>query len=330
MDFVKFFSDCEFNIDLLGGKGSNLVKLKKNKFNVPDGFIITSQAYLEFISRSRYRDKLNPLLCTELNPKEILTCSDKIQDYILKSALPEQVKKEIKEAYKLFLEKFTEEVWFSVRSSANIEDGDKFSFAGQADTFLFRKSLSEIYESVKACWTSLFSPRALLYYTQMEKLGQNIVLNQLSMAVIVQKMIDSDISGVLFTANVLNNNPKEMLINSTWGLGEALVSGIVTPDTILFDRGTKKVVKKVIGKKEKKTIPDYENSKTKVIKTDPQLQRKCCLTKEQIFNLHNKGVKIERLYDSFPQDIEWALKNNELFILQTRPITTYNKDLIKQ
>ncbi|TFF97179.1 MAG: hypothetical protein EU547_05025 [Promethearchaeota archaeon] len=326
MRYIKLFSDCNANTELLGGKGSNLVKLTKNKFNVPDGFIITTEAYRDFIKNSKYQEKLTELFCTKINPKDVLSHSEKIKEYILKSAIPDIIKREVQEIYREFINKFDENIRFSVRSSATIEDGDKFSFAGQADTYLFRKTLDEILDSIKSCWSSLYSPRALLYFAQIKKENPTLSLDDIYMAIVVQKMVESDISGVLFTANVLNNNIEEMLINSTWGLGEALVSGRINPDTILLNKNTKKVIKKIIGKKEKTTVADYTNSRSKNIKTQPHLQKTCCLTKEHILGLHKIGIKIEEMYDCCPQDIEWAIKNDEIFILQTRPITTLNKD----
>jgi pyruvate,water dikinase len=220
--------------------------------------------------------------------------------------------------------KITDELRFAVRSSANIEDGNIFSFAGQADTFLFRKDLNGIISSVKACWSSLFNPRALLYLSQMNKLHKKTELNQIYMAVIVQEMINSDISGVLFTVNVLNNNIKEMLINSTWGLGEALANNCVIPDTLIINKHTYNIIKTILGKKEKTAMPDYAHSTTKLVKTSRKLQKVCCLNKKHIKKICEVGNTIEQLYNC-PQDIEWTIKDDELFILQTRPITTFKK-----
>lgn len=322
MKFVKFFSDCEYNRELLGGKGSNLVKLSKKDFNVPNGFIITTDAYTHFLNNSEYKTELEELLTTDLNPKNIMSFSEKISKYIKKSNIPKDISREIEKAHNLFTNKVGNHVRFSVRSSATIEDCENFSFAGQADTFLFKKSPKEILSSVKKCWNSLFSPRALLYITQIREKNQNMELINIKMAVIVQKMINSDVSGVLFTANVMNSNKKEMLINSTWGVGESLVGNKVVPDMIIVNKESLELVKTIIGKKEKKTVPDYKNSTAKTVKTDIESQKQCCLTEHQIQQICKIGAKIEQFYEYFPQDIEWAIKDDELFILQTRPITT--------
>jgi len=324
MKYVKNFSEWSYNIDLLGGKGSNLVKLAKNNYNVPNGFIISTEAYKNFIKSSKYHKELETLFSKNLKPQNVLSISKKIRNDILNTQIPTDIKDEIKTAYDNFRQKLTGELRFAVRSSANIEDGDRFSFAGQADTFLFRKSLNDIIYSVKACWSSLFNPRALLYLSQMNKLHKTTKLNEIYMAVVIQQMISSEISGVLFTVNVLNNNIKEMLINSTWGLGEALANNCVIPDTLIINKSTYNIIKTIIGKKEKTVIPDYAHSTTKLIKTSRKLQKICCLNKKNIKKICEIGNTIEQLYNC-PQDIEWTIKDDELFILQTRPITTFKK-----
>lgn len=321
MEFIQPFSDSKPNRHLQGGKGFNLVKLFRHNFNVPNGFIITTAAYKTFINNSKYKTELQALFSKQLTPKNVLLLSEKIQSYIMDSQIPNEIVKEIKRIHKRFINKRSRDIRFSVRSSATIEDCETFSFAGQADTFLNKKTLDEILISVKKCWRSLFSTRALLYMTQVKKDRQELGLDAIHMAVLVQKMVDAQISGVLFTANVLNNDTDQILINSTWGLGEALVSNRIIPDTIIVNKNNQKIVKIIIGKKEKKTIPDYKNSTCKLIKTSRDSQKQCCLSEDQIEKLRKKGTKIEDLYNC-PQDIEWAIKDNEIFILQTRPITT--------
>jgi len=324
MEFIQSLSDSKPNRNLQGGKGFNLVKLFRHNFNVPNGFIITTDAYKHFISNSKYKTELQALFSKQLTPKNVLFLSEKIQSYIMNSQIPNEIVLEIKRIHKRFRNKNSRDIRYSVRSSATIEDCETFSFAGQADTFLYKKTLEEILTSIKKCWGSLFSPRALLYMTQIKKNRQDIGLDNIHMAVLIQEMIDAQISGVLFTANVLNNNTDQMLINSTWGLGEALVSNKIIPDTIIVNKHDKKILKTIIGKKEKKTVPDYKNSTSKLIKTNHKSQKKCCLSEEQIEKLYGKGSKIEDLYHC-PQDIEWAIKGNDVFILQTRPITTIKK-----
>ena len=141
------------------------------------------------------------------------------------------------------------------------------------------------------------------------------------MAVIVQKMINSKISGVLFTINVVNNEKNQMLINSTWGLGETIATNSVIPDTSILRKNKFKIIKRIVGKKEKISIQNPEGLGTKIFETDPQIIKIFTLNKKQLRYLHNLGLKIESAFQC-PQDIEWAIENDIIFILQTRPITT--------
>ena len=155
----------------------------------------------------------------------------------------------------------------------------------------------------------------------MRKTHTKLSLLDLEMAVIVQKMLKSQISGVLFTANIINNNRNEIFINSTWGLGDAITNNIVIPDTIIMEKKRFSIKKCVLGKKEKTSISNPEGSSTILIPTKQAFKEKCSLNKSQLGELHNLGLRVEA-YFGYPQDIEWAIENNIIYILQTRPITT--------
>lgn len=321
MDFVKPFSKCSPDSALLGGKGSNIIYLLKNKYNVPPGFIITTKAHKYFIENSKHSNTLFELLSRNNSPNEVISLSKNIKKKILESDFPIEIRNEIETAYKKFNETNDNNLGFAVRSSATVEDSKTSSFAGQADTFLFRKTIDQIIESVKDCWISLYSPSALLYMIKMNNLGKYISLEDIHMAIVIQKMIHSEISGVLFTANVLNNNYNQILINSIWGLGEALANNIVNPDTIVIDKTSCKIIRKIIGKKEKKIIPDLKNACTKITHTGSKLSNKLCLNEKHIKKLYDVALKIEEIFNT-PQDVEWTFKDDTLFILQSRPITT--------
>lgn len=320
MKYLKSFSDNAYNTDLLGGKGTNLIRLFHNNYNVPFGFILTTRAHKDFMRTSKDHEQLLKLISKDIQPKKVLSLSNKIQKIILNSKIPFKIIKEIENVYKN-LNNTNKFKGFAVRSSATIEDSEIASFAGQADSYLFRKTLEDILLSVKKCWSSLYSPRSLLYIAQMNKMGKSFSLDQIYMAVIIQEMIDSEISGVLFTANVLNNNLDQMLINSAYGLGEALANNKIIPDTIIIDKKTCEIIKQIIGKKEKMMVPDFDNSCTKLIHTRKDMRNDICLSSKQIKQLHQQGINIEKLFE-YPQDIEWAIKDADVYILQTRPITT--------
>lgn len=324
MKFVVFFSDGTPNPALLGGKGSNLLKLTKIGVNVPLGFIISTDSYRKFLEESKYKTQLNELLIRAVQPKEVLKHSAEIQDIILKSPLSEELTNEVKSAYKHIRSIIGKEVSFAVRSSANIEDSTKFSFAGQADSFLYNNTFKNIIHSLKKCWASLFSPRALLYFLQMKKKGMDISLKDIQMAVVVQKMVNSEISIVMFTANVVNNNQNQMMINSTWGLGETIADNSVNPDTIIINKEKFEIIKVIIGEKEKKSIRHPKSSGTIMVVNDSDARKLCSLNEMQLQKLHKLGLKLEESFNC-PQDIELAIEKENIYVLQTRPITTLRK-----
>ncbi len=325
-EFVVFFPEAKPDTALLGGKGSNLIKLIKMKLSakVPPGFIINTNCFKKFLKESKYYDQLSKLLEKTLNPKEILHHSAKITKLILESKIPKKIIESIEGAFDKLVKGKDIGLSFAVRSSATIEDSSKFSFAGQAESYLYNLTFHDLLQSLKNCWASLFSPRAILYMLHMKKLGVNFSLKNIHMAVIVQKMVNSQISGVLFTSNVVNSDSNQMLINSTWGLGNTIVDNLIIPDSIIIKKNKFEVLKRIIGKKKKKSIKNPEGAHTVIVETYPKLRTICSLNDNQLRQLHNLGLKIEKEFN-FPQDIEWAIENDEIFILQSRPITTLKK-----
>jgi len=322
LKYVTFFTESSPNPTLVGGKGLNLSKLGTIKATMPPGFIVNTNAYKKFIEKSSYHDQLIDLFSKNIKPEEVLNHSKELKSLIIKSTFPEDIKKEIKEVFdEKFNNSLKKEVSFAVRSSATIEDSKAFSFAGQAESFLNNNNLDEILISIKNCWSSLFSPQALLYLLQMKKKGINFSLLNISMAVIIQEMINSEVSGVLFSVNVLDNNTTQMLINSTWGLGETVTDNLVVPDMIILNKNEFKIIKYDIGKKEKRSIQNPDGSGTILIENDQHSKSACSLTDNQLHQLYNLGLKLENEFN-YPQDIEWAIQNDVVYVLQTRPITT--------
>jgi len=294
------------------------------KANVPPGFIISTNCFKKFLNESKYYDQLSKLLAKTLNVKEILHHSAKITKLILESKIPNKIIESIEGAFDKLVKGKDKDLSFAVRSSATIEDSSKFSFAGQAESYLHNLTFHDLLQSLKNCWASLFSPRAILYMLHMKKLGVNFSLKNIHMAVIVQKMVNSQISGVLFTSNVINSDSNQMLINSTWGLGNTIADSLVIPDSIIIKKNKFKVLKSIIGKKKRKSIKNPEGAHTIMVETYPKSRSICSLNENQLHQLHNLGLKIEKEFN-FPQDIEWAIENDEIYILQSRPITTLKK-----
>ncbi|MFX0059452.1 MAG: PEP/pyruvate-binding domain-containing protein [Candidatus Heimdallarchaeota archaeon] len=323
MEYLEYIHMAKPNVKLYGGKGSNLLKLYHGGFNVPPGFIINSESFKLFLNKSSIESKISQILSKKYQPKDIMQISNKIQNLFLKAKIPTIIITEIEEAYNKTREEFGERVSLAVRSSANIEDTKEFSFAGQAETYLCNKENQDILDSLKKCWASLFSPQALLYLYQIRKKDIEISPLELEMAVIVQKMINSQISGVLFTINVINDNQNEMMINSTWGLGDTVTNNSVIPDLIIINKNEFNVLKKEIGEKEKTSIPNPKGISTILIPTDLALRKVCSLKDLYIEQLFLIGKKIED-YFQYPQDIEWSIENDIIYILQSRPITALN------
>ncbi|MHA1822865.1 MAG: PEP/pyruvate-binding domain-containing protein [Promethearchaeota archaeon] len=320
-NYFSFLGEDPPNIKLLGGKGMNLFKLHDKSFKIPPCFILKSSAYMEAISKLQISNKMELFFSRSSPHKEVLNFSNNIKTKILNYEFPKELIIELKQALTRFKAKLGREISFAVRSSANIEDQVQFSFAGQAKSFLFNKTLTQIIQSIKNCWASLFSPQSLLYILKNKQRG--IELPAIEMAVIIQEMIDSDIAGVLFTINVLSNNVNQMLINSNWGLCETITNSSVIPDLIILDKNKFSVVSSKIGDKEIRRVKNPNGPFTIIVKNDPGIKEKLCLQHEHLLKLHNLGVNIEKIFN-YPQDIEWAFKNEILYTLQSRPITNFS------
>ncbi|MCJ7647314.1 MAG: PEP/pyruvate-binding domain-containing protein [Candidatus Lokiarchaeota archaeon] len=303
---------------LLGGKGLNLFKIYDNGIRIPPCFILNTRAYTEAISKLQISKKIE-LFFSRSNPhKEVVNFSNNIKTEILNYNFPKEFNIELKQALSRFKESLGREITLAVRSSANIEDQVQFSFAGQAESFLFNNTLAQIIKSIKSCWASLFSPQSLLYILKIKQRG--IELPAIEMAVIIQEMIDSDIAGVLFTINVLNNNANQMLINGSWGLCEAITNSSVIPDLIILDKNKFNVLNSKVGDKEIRCVKNPNGPFTIIVKNEPEIKKELCLQHEHLLKLHDLGLNIEKVFN-YPQDIEWAFKNDILYALQSRPIT---------
>jgi pyruvate,water dikinase len=316
LDVVWFMEVDKEDLPLVGGKGANLGELTKLEIPVPPGFIVTTQSYFHFLDESGIRTEIRGIL-KKLNPdnsKQLLKSATQIKELVTKSKMPQQIADEIKDAYERL------EGLVAVRSSATAEDLPEASFAGQQRTFLNIQGEDEVVSAVQECWASLFEPRAIFYREQ-----HNLDHLKVGIAVVVQRMVQSEESGVMFTREPVTNEEK-IAIEAVYGLGEAVVSGGVTPDLYLVDKKSFATVHKMISRQEwqlikrPKATKDIEETNIKLPVPDT-LQGKQKLSDREIITLARLGAKIERLY-KFPQDIEWAKGDGKLYIVQTRPITT--------
>ena len=302
------------DLDLVGGKGRSLARMSCADFDVPGGFLVTTDAYKKFIADSDLKSKIIELAKPELRdgyPNFELS-SKEINKIIQNAKIDANITDQIKVAYQQ-LDQANLSV--AVRSSANAEDLPDFSFAGQQETFLNVSGEDEVVSAVKKCWSSLWTAQAISYRHQ-----NGIDQSSVAMGVVVQVMIPSEVSGILFTANPTNGERSEMILNSSFGLGEAVVGGQVTPDTFIVDRTTLTSKETILGPKEHQIVYDGDQG-IKIEKVSESNQGISSLSDSMLTELCNAALKVEALYEGKPQDIEWAFCNGKLHLLQSRPIT---------
>ena len=302
---------------LVGGKAANLGELLRAEIPVPDGFVVDARTFREFIQKTGIQEKIYSLLhnLDVEDTEKLETVSRQIREIIETTEIPEEIKKEIREAYRKLCEEEGREVYVAVRSSATAEDLPDASFAGQQETYLNVAGEDEVVEKVKKCWSSLFTPRAIYYRVQKGFRHEDV-----SIAVVVQKMVNSEKSGVMFTSHPVTGE-KKCIIEAVFGLGEAIVSGLVTPDTYVYDRVKGELEEVKIG--EKKFMLTKKDGKTVKVEI-PDRSRERVLSDEEIKRLVTLGELIEDHYAT-PQDVEWAMEGGEIYIVQSRPITTIRK-----
>jgi len=313
---VWFNEVTKKDIPLVGGKGANLGEMTNAHIPVPPGFIVTANAYYDFLQRSKISDKIHNLLKL-LDPndsKQLQQIADQVQQVVLDAPMPPELAKEIEQAYIKMGRGLV-----AIRSSATAEDLPEASFAGQQSTFLNVQGEKGVVAAVQACWASLFTPRAIFY-----RHHQGFDHLRVGIAVPVQKMVQSEAAGVMFTLEPVTSDSSKITIEAVYGLGETIVSGDVTPDTYMVDKDGLRISKKTIAPQEWKLIKREgskgEETNVKVVLT-PEEQAQQKISDEDIITLAKLGKRIEDWYQ-FPQDIEWAKENNKLFIVQTRPVTT--------
>lgn len=315
--FTELLQDVfQKNLSRVGGKAANLGQMMSAGLSVPEGFVIVVEAYEKFLVFNKIDIEIKKLLMDlEKNDIEnIKKISSEIKNLFKQSQIPEDLLTEIDQSYEQI---GSPEV--VVRSSATMEDSPLTSFAGQYDSFLNVKGKEQLHKYVKLCWASLWNARALSY-----RLKQNIDNNELAHAIVIQELIRAEKSGVLFTANPLNNRRDQMLINSCWGLGEAIVSGDVTPDQWIVDKKREKILEEKIAVKERMSV--LKDKGTELVDVPRERSKQSSLDQSEVQKLLELGKKAED-YFGFPQDVEWACCDNEFYLVQSRPITTLFPEL---
>ncbi len=306
------------DLSLVGGKGANLGELLRHGIPVPPGFVVTARAYSSFLEKAHLKAPIQELL-EKLDPsdtKALQETSARIKELITETPMPAEITEAVEHAYRNLGGGSV-----AVRSSATAEDLPEASFAGQQRTFLNVRGEKEVVKAVLGCWASLFEPRAIFYRAQ-HRFGHL----DIAIAVPVQRMVQSHVSGVMFTVEPIASDSSKIVIEAVFGLGEALVSGEVTPDLYVVDKGDFQIVEKKVGRQEWQLIRNplrwgakgETNIKVTLLPQEQTLQK---LPDQDILKLAQLGKQIEDIY-KFPQDIEWAREGREFFIVQTRPVTT--------
>src|SRR3990167_4406522 len=308
------FSQLDKNdIPIAGGKGANLGEMFQSKIPVPDGFVVTSTAYYKFLEETGLMKKIREELkdMDIENSKALQKAAENIKDLINSKPMPEEIQKSIKDSYH-FLSGNTDK-YVAVRSSATAEDLPEASFAGQQETFLNISGWKDVIEATQKCWASLFGARAIYYRER-----QGFDHFKVGIAVPIQLMVQSEVSGIMFTVNPLTNNREQISIEAAFGLGETVVSGTITPDQYLISKKGFKIEDKYIVEQ------TWQLTKEGHIKISRDYQKEQKLDNKKIVELAALGMKLEEHYGK-PQDIEWGMEKGKLYIVQTRPITTLLK-----
>ena len=313
---VLFSEVTKKDIPLVGGKGANLGEMTNAGIPVPQGFIVTAAAYFDFIEKAGIAGKIKALLdpLDVHDSKKLQDTAVKVQKIVEDAEMPPETAREIEQAYVKMGKGLV-----AVRSSATAEDLPEASFAGQQATFLNVQGEKDVVKAVQGCWASLFGARAIFYRQE-----QGFEHFKVGIAVPVQKMVQSESSGVMFTVEPTTSDKGKITIEAVLGLGEMIVSGDVTPDHYTVGKDGMKILAKEVKKQEWKLVKKQgAHGKEDNVKVDltPQEQASQKITDEDILFLAKIGKTLEDHY-KFPQDIEWAKEKGEIFIVQTRPVTT--------
>jgi pyruvate,water dikinase len=303
---------------LVGGKGANLGVLAGGGFNVPPGFTVTTEAYVRFLELAELKPRIRDLLSTVQlsDPDALESATASIRRLITDAQMPPTLASEIADRYATL----GSNVHVAVRSSGTAEDLAGASFAGLHDSYLDIRGEADVLDAVRRCWASLWSARAVSY---RETRGFDHFESPIG--VVVQQMIESEVSGVMFSANPMTEATDELVINASWGIGEALVQGLVTPDEFTVQHGDLRTLDRTLGSKQLTMKRDSQSGSGVRTEDTPQALRDVfCLPDGRVRELAGLGREIQAHYGDFPQDIEWAFAGGRFYILQARPITAVN------
>ncbi|MEW8959835.1 MAG: PEP/pyruvate-binding domain-containing protein [Moorella sp. (in: firmicutes)] len=315
--WISWFGELEHAVTTeLGGKGASLSHMFSQQIPVPPGFTIKASAFRYFMDKANLRPVVIKKLAFLSNEQheELNKVAKEIQDLIMSTPLPAEILEDIIGAYRQIDARGGQAV--AVRSSATMEDSETASFAGQHETFLFVTGEEQLLDKVKKCWASLYNPRAIVY-----RRAKGVAEEEVAIAVVVQKMVASEKSGVMFTVNPINKNRDELVIEAVWGQGEGIVSGLITPDNYILNRSEMKVISEYIATKEIMLVAGQESGILCEVRVPAEKVTARVLTEAELQALVKLGERVEG-YFRVPQDVEWAIEGGNIYLLQSRPITT--------
>ena len=329
-DLVLWFEKLrKTDIPSVGGKNANLGEMTSASIPVPPGFAITAYAYKKFIEETNIAAKIYEIIAetvTDKNdPAQYEVASKKIRELIESTPMPKEIETAVKNAYEEMNRKLDiKETFVAVRSSATAEDLADASFAGQQETFLNIRGVKGVLQNTVKCWSSLFTPRAIFYRNEKGFAHEKVFIS-----VGVQKMVNSRAAGVIFTLNPVTGDTSQIVIEGNYGLGEAVVSGSVTPDDFVVDKASMKITERRLAKKTVQYIRDLKTGHTVHEEVPEEKQQLPCVTDEEVIRLAELAKRIEKHYGK-PQDIEWAIDRDiasapqNTFIVQSRPETVWS------
>src|SRR6266568_8465854 len=315
--FTLPLSDVSARLLQVGGKGASLARMARAGLPVPAGFHVTTAAYRRFVAANELQEAILAALSAASadDPSTLENASQQIGKLFADGVIPHEIVEAICQAY---AELGGGGQAVAVRSSATAEDLPGLSFAGQQETYLNIRGETMVLSAVKRCWASLWTAWAIGYRAR-----HNIAQEDVSLAVVVQELVPADASGIMFTANPVTGARDQVMINAAWGLGEAIVGGQVTPDTVVVEKAGGAITSQEIAEKDVMTVRTQSGTREEPVPADRRTQ--AVLSPAQVASLACIGVQIEHLYGQ-PMDIEWTLSDGRFFIVQARPITTLREE----
>lgn len=315
---VAWFGDIDRkDVAAGGGKGASLSDMARAGLPVPPGFVICTETFRQFMQSSGLDNKVASALdgLDVENSALLERVSKELVEQIETIACPEHLQNEVLSAYHRLCDEYGGVAVVAVRSSAAAEDSQAASFAGQQETYLNIYGDENIINKVQACWGSFFQPRAIFYRQQRGSLKDT------SIAVVIQRMVNPDKSGVMFTVDPVQRRHDRIMIEAAWGLGEAVVSGLVTPDNYIVSKSDGRVLSKFISHKSVMIVREDTGIGCRHVELPQEKAQAQVLSDGEIEHLLSLGKMIENHFGS-PQDVEWAIEGEALYVLQSRPVTT--------